>query len=139
MRYVLYLSGLIILLFLAFSCINTRTNASIENNKFGKVTESRLVGTYRGDLPCTDCEAIATVLTIASHKAYTLEYVYVGKSAEAFSKSGKWELEESELNLEGLDFKYKVEPNQLRQLDLSGNEITGDLAERYVLRALEQN
>ncbi|WDF67873.1 copper resistance protein NlpE [Sphingobacterium oryzagri] len=137
MRFVVYISGLFVLLFLLVSCLNTRTNASIENNKFGKVTESRLVGTYRGDLPCTDCEAIATVLTIKSDKDYTLEYVYVGKSAEAFSKSGKWDLQENELNLEGLDFKYKVEPNQLRQLDLSGNEITGDLAERYVLHSLD--
>lgn len=137
MRFFVYITGLLIVVSTAVGCINTRTNASIDNNKFGKVTEGRLVGTYRGDLPCTDCEAIATVLTIASDKAYTLEYVYVGKSAEAFSKSGKWELQESELNLEGLDFKYKVEPNQLRQLDLSGNEITGDLAERYVLRSLE--
>lgn len=137
MRFVVYLIGLLIVVFAVVSCINTRTNASIDNNKFGKVTEGRLVGTYRGDLPCTDCEAIATVLTIGSDKAYTLEYVYVGKSTEAFSKSGKWELQEGELNLEGLDFKYKVEPNQLRQLDLSGNEITGDLAERYVLHSLE--
>lgn len=137
MRFFVYLSGLFIAMFIAVGCINTRTNASIENNKFGKMTEGRLVGTYRGDLPCTDCEAIATVLTLANNKAYTLEYVYVGKSTEAFSKSGKWELEEGELNLEGLDFKYKVEPNQLRQLDLSGKEITGDLAERYVLHVLE--
>ncbi|MFD1768230.1 copper resistance protein NlpE [Sphingobacterium suaedae] len=137
MRFVVYISGLLVGLFLWIGCINTRTNASIESNKFGKITEGRLLGAYRGELPCTDCEAIATVLTLGSNRSYTLEYVYVGKSTEAFSKTGTWKLENEFLNLEGLDYKYKVEPNQLRQLDLSGREITGDLAERYVLRVLE--
>ncbi|HLT86991.1 MAG TPA: copper resistance protein NlpE [Sphingobacterium sp.] len=135
MRFVVYICVLFLLgLLIIIGCVNTRTNASIENNKFGKVTESRLVGTYRGNLPCTDCDAIATSLTLANDKAYTLEYIYVGKSAEPFSKTGTWELKDGELNLEGLDYKYKVEPDQLRQLDLSGKEIRGELAERYILR-----
>lgn len=135
MRAVLNISGLLLIgLFSIVGCVNTRTNASIENNKVDKITEGRLVGTYSGNLPCTDCDAIATSLTLANDKAYTLEYIYVGKSVVPFSKTGVWELEEGELNLEGLDYKYKVEPDQLRQLDLSGKEITGELAERYVLR-----
>ncbi|KGE15655.1 copper resistance protein NlpE [Sphingobacterium deserti] len=138
MRFVVYLSGLLLAFSAIVGCINTRTNASVDNSKFGKITESRVVGSYSGDLPCTDCDAIATVLTLANDKGYTLEYVYVGKGMEAFSKSGKWELDNGELNLEGLDYKYKVELNQLRQLDLSGKEITGDLAERYVLHSLER-
>ncbi|MBD1432847.1 copper resistance protein NlpE N-terminal domain-containing protein [Sphingobacterium sp. DN00404] len=134
MRLVVYICGLLLLgLFLIISCVNTRTNASIENHKVSKITEGRLVGTYRGNLPCTDCDAIATALTLANDKAYTLEYIYVGKSAEPFSKTGTWELKDGELNLEGLDYKYKVEPDQLRQLDLSGKEIRGELAERYLL------
>src|SRR5690606_40568014 len=95
------------LFFLGFfsvvSCVNTRTNDNIENYKFGKINEGRLVGTYRGNLPCTDCDAIATSLTLASDKMYTLEYRYVGKNVEAFSKTGVWELKDGELNLEGLD------------------------------------
>src|SRR5690606_3554603 len=135
MRFVVYICVLFLLgLLIIIGCVNTRTNASIENNKLGKVTERRLVGTYRGNLPCTECDAIATSLTLANDKAYTLEYIYVGKSAEPFSKTGTWELKDGELNLEGLDYKYKVEPDQLRQLDLSGKEIRGELAERYILR-----
>lgn len=137
MRFVVYISGLLVGLFLVIGCINTRTNASIESNKFGTVTEARLLGTYRGNLPCTDCDAIATVLTLGSNRTYTLEYVYVGKSPEAFSKTGTWALEDGELSLDGLDYKYKVESSRLRQLDLSGNEITGDLAQRYILHISE--
>lgn len=134
MRFVVYLSGLLIALFLMISCINTRKNAGVDSNTFVKATEGRVVGTYQGDLPCIDCDAISTVLTLNSDKAYKLDYIYVGKNPEPFSRTGTWDLDEGELNLDGLDYKYRVEPNQLRQLDLSGNEITGELADRYVLR-----
>lgn len=135
MRFVVYICGLLFVgLFSVVGCVNTRTNANIENNKVSKITEGRLVGTYQGNLPCTDCDAIATSLILGNDKAYTLEYIYIGKSVTPFSKTGVWELEDGELNLEGLDYKYKVEPDQLRQLDLSGKEITGELAEQYVLR-----
>ncbi|PRD54560.1 copper resistance protein NlpE [Sphingobacterium gobiense] len=136
MRYCIFIYGIFSLLGLFFiiGCVNSRTNASIENNKVGKITEGRVVGTYQGNLPCTDCDAIMTSLTLANDKAYTLKYIYVGKSAEPFSKTGTWELRDGELDLEGLDYKYKVEADQLRQLDLSGKEIRGELAERYILR-----
>lgn len=135
MRFIVYICGLSLLaLFSVVGCVNSRTNANIENNKVSKITETKLVGTYQGNLPCTDCDAIATSLTLANDKAYTLEYIYVGKSVQPFSKTGMWDLQDGELNLDGLDYKYKVEPDQLRQLDLSGKEIKGELAERYVLR-----
>lgn len=134
MHFSSYIGGFLFGLFVFTGCVNTRTNANIENNKFGKITESRLVGTYQGNLPCIDCDAIQTSLTLANDKAYRLEYQYVGKTVAPFSKTGVWELQDGELNLEGLDYKYKVEADQLRQLDLSGNEITGELADKYILR-----
>ncbi|MBD1425096.1 copper resistance protein NlpE [Sphingobacterium arenae] len=135
MRLVVYLCGLLLSgIFIIISCVNTRTNANIENNKVSNMTESRLVGTYRGSLPCTDCDAIATSLTLSNDRGYSLKYIYMGKSAKSFSKTGSWKLQDGELNLEGVDYKYKVELDQLRQLDLSGKEIRGELAERYVLR-----
>ncbi len=134
MRLVVYLSGLLIALFVVISCINTRKNAGLDSAKFVKATEGRIIGTYYGDLPCIDCDAISTVLTLRGDKAYKLDYMYVGKNPKPFSRTGTWDLDNGEINLDGLDYKYRVEPNQLRQLDLSGNEIKGDLADRYVLR-----
>jgi|SRR5690606_10253802 len=134
MRFVVYFSGFVFALFFVISCINSRKNSSIDNNTFVKVTDGRIIGTYHGDLPCIDCDAIATVLTLSGDKAYKLDYIYVGKNPEPFTRIGTWNLDNGELKLDGLDYKYKVEPNQLRQLDLSGNEIKGDLADRYVLR-----
>ena len=108
--------------------------ATADAAKNGKITENKVIGIYKGDLPCTDCEAITTVLSLDEGHEYVLEYVYAGKSAESFSKTGKWTLKNGELGLSGLDYKYKVEAKQLRQLDLSGKEIVGELADRYVLK-----
>lgn len=137
MRLIVYLSGFLVALCLLISCINTRSNASGDNGKSGKITENKLLGIYKGELPCTDCEAIATVLTLEQGNNYKLEYIYVGKNVDSFSKNGRWKLEDDKLNLEGLDYQYKVEYNQLRQLDLSGREITGDLSDRYILKSSE--
>lgn len=139
MRLMLYNVHLFLLgLFFFAGCVNSRTNANIEKNKFSKVTERGLIGTYQGRLPCTDCDAIVTSLTLDANREYTLKYVYIGKHARPSSKTGTWELKGSELNLEGVDYKYKVESDKLRQLDLSGKEIKGELAERYVLHAAHQ-
>jgi|SRR5690606_4551986 len=137
MRLVGYFSGILVMLGIVLGCVNTRQNASTDGSKFGKITENKLLGVYKGDLPCADCEAIATVLILEPDNQYKLEYVYVGKDIDAFSKQGKWSLEEDELGLEGIDYRYKVEQGQLRQLDLSGSEIKGNLAERYVLKLLQ--
>ncbi|QBQ40142.1 copper resistance protein NlpE [Sphingobacterium psychroaquaticum] len=137
MRWIVSISVLFVLSGLFTACMNQHaTSNTADTGKFGKVTESKVIGVYKGDLPCTDCEAIKTVLTLTENKEYVLEYIYVGKSQEAFSKSGKWELSNTELDLSDLDYRYKVEDKQLRQLDLSGKEIAGELADRYILRQL---
>lgn len=136
MRILAYISALFLLGCLAVvSCVNSRTNARIENSKGSKLTEHGIVGQYVGDMPCMDCDAIATSLTLGSDKGYTLKYQYVGKDTEPFTKTGTWRLADGELHLDGVDYKYKVEADQLRQLDLSGKVIGGELAERYVLHA----
>lgn len=118
------------------ACMNQHASTNADTTKSAKITENKVIGVYTGDLPCTDCEAIATVLTLTADEGYTLEYVYVGKSPEAFSKIGSWKLKDEELNLSGLDYKFKVENKQLRQLDLSGKEIKGELADQYILKLL---
>ena len=108
----------------------------VDNAKIHKISDKMVLGAYAADLPCADCEAIATVLTLKGDGMYKLEYNYVGKSVESFVKTGNWDLNKNEVLLEGLDYKYKVEKDQLRQLDLSGKEISGELGERYVLRSM---
>lgn len=119
------------------ACMNQHAGTNADAVNTAKLTARNVVGVYKGDLPCTDCEAIATVLTLSEDAEYVLEYLYVGKSAEAFSKTGTWKLTGEELKLSDLDYLFKVEDKRLRQLDLSGKEITGELAERYVLKLLK--
>ena len=95
-------------------------------------------GVYSGTLPCADCEGIQTVLTLEKDGSYSKETSYVGKSGEVFQQKGKfkWNDPGNRITLEDSSqtVTYLVEENRLTQLDKSGNKITGDLAERYILR-----
>jgi len=63
--------------------------------------------------------------------------VYVGKSEEVFERTGKWQVDKDILSLENVDYNYKILDNQLNQLDLSGKEIKGDLADKYTLMKIK--
>ncbi|MCW5899835.1 MAG: copper resistance protein NlpE N-terminal domain-containing protein [Flavobacteriales bacterium] len=96
-------------------------------------------GTYSGTVPCADCEGIATRLTIHSDGTYVLQTQYLGKSDELFVKEGAfdWKEDGNHIVLQGIENGpsiYQVGENHLRQRDMSGNPITGELADNYVLR-----
>jgi uncharacterized lipoprotein NlpE involved in copper resistance len=94
-------------------------------------------GTYFGVIPCADCEGIRVQITL-NDNTYQVSYQYLGKedvTPEQFS--GKFSWDESS-NIVTLDHKeippyYQVGENKLIQLDMEGNEITGELAEMYIL------
>ncbi|MVZ66439.1 copper resistance protein NlpE [Sphingobacterium sp. DK4209] len=129
-----YILTVLIGLIFAISCINNKTNVNqllaSEDNALKGIG---LLGTYEGNLPCADCTMISTLLSLDKDKNYHLRYVYVGKSEEVFEKTGKWDVSKDILSLENVDYNYKILENQLNQLDLSGKEIKGDLADKYTL------
>lgn len=95
-------------------------------------------GTYKGTLPCADCQGIETTLTIANDSSFTRVMKYMGKKDNnEFTENGKykWNAEGSIIELEGLSApaKYQVAENKLIQLDQEGKVVTGELAESYVL------
>lgn len=96
-------------------------------------------GTYKGVIPCADCEGIETEITIKYDLTYVVKTIYLGKGkGEIFEETGRfvWDKTGSKISLEGLKGKssqYKVGENQLIQLDMEGKIITGALAEKYVL------
>lgn len=92
-----------------------------------------IIGEYKGKMPCVDCEAIETSLLLTDLHGFQLKYRYVGKSDQIFERYGNWRLDEDCLVLEGLDYMYKVGNQFLKQLDVSGNEVTGDIADKYIL------
>lgn len=120
-------------LFIFTGCLHSNKVARKTAEKDIDLTLENLIGEYKGKMPCADCEAIETSLLLTDLQGYQLKYRYVGKSDQLFERVGNWRLEEDHLVLEGIDYMYKVGDELLRQLDLSGNEITGEIAERYVL------
>lgn len=138
MRFFNYISLAILATALLVGCINNkkRTTAKDKLENIELLT-ANIVGTYGGNLPCVDCDAISTVLELHRDHSYTLSYMYDGKSNDKFVKEGKWEIDKNKLILDGVDYKYRIGNEILVQLDLSGNEITGDLAESYQLARMK--
>lgn len=96
-------------------------------------------GMYKGVVPCADCEGIETTVVLNADQTYLLRTAYLGKpDALASEKTGAftWNTAGNTVVLSGLENtpnQYFVGENQLIQLDLGGNKITGDLAQKYVL------
>lgn len=95
-------------------------------------------GTYEGTLPCADCEGIHTRLELNADLSYTLTEHYLGtsESKNTFSENGKfrWNKAGNTVELNQVDNrKYKVQESKIVHLNADGEEITGSLAEMYVL------
>jgi copper homeostasis protein (lipoprotein) len=134
MRLLVSISSLFILIAVAFSCVNNQKSVSAKDKAESmEVLSANLAGYYSGDLPCVDCEAINTMLELHNDNSYVLRYMYEGKSEDQFIKEGEWSIKKNMLTLEGVDYQYKINTDYLIQLDLGGNEIKGDLAEKYQL------
>lgn len=100
-------------------------------------------GNYFGVLPCADCEGIETLITLNKDKTFRLVTKYSGKSETEFVDKGSFEWDESGskiklLGLEGAPSNYQVGENKLVQLDMNGNRITGELAEKYILEKTDR-
>ena len=96
-------------------------------------------GIYKGVVPCADCEGIETVLILNGDNSYLLRTNYLGKpDAQAIEKTGSftWNAAGNTVilgNIENAPNQYFIGENQVIQLDLSGNRITGGLADKYIL------
>lgn len=96
-------------------------------------------GAYKGITPCADCEGIETEIKLNKDLTFWIQTKYLGKGdAKVFEEKGtfEWDNTGSIVLLQGLKgspSQYKVGENKLIQLDMDGNVITGQLAEKYVL------
>lgn len=97
-------------------------------------------GTYRGILPCADCEGIRTELQLHKDMTFVKRIKYLGNPEEITETSGtfKWDDTGSSVQLNpGTDSPegnlYKIMENRIAQLDSKGEMITGDLADKYIL------
>jgi uncharacterized lipoprotein NlpE involved in copper resistance len=96
-------------------------------------------GIYKGTLPCADCTGIGVTLELSPENAYVIKYTYLGKNDSTVAlNQGNFEWDGSgfvvTLMQEAEPNTYFVAENALFKLDNRGNKITGDLAEKYILR-----
>lgn len=96
-------------------------------------------GTYRGVLPCADCEGIETVVTLTADGHYHAQSKYLGTETVAFSEQGQfsWNDAGNTVVLAGQQpIQYFVGENRLIRLALDGSRVTGNLADHYILQKL---
>lgn len=97
-------------------------------------------GTYEGITPCADCPGIKTIVELKPDETFTYQATYLERDF-SLADSGKfmWHDNGGVVHIQGneTDMKFKVGENQLFQLDQSGQQITGDLAEHYVLKKIK--
>ncbi|WP_077133948.1 copper resistance protein NlpE [Spirosoma montaniterrae] len=96
-------------------------------------------GTYKGTLPCADCEGIETEVQLTENGEFVKKTKYLGKGDGKVSESkGKfeWKPDGNTITLTGVDMpnQYAVGENTLTHLDMEGKKITGENADKYVLR-----
>jgi uncharacterized lipoprotein NlpE involved in copper resistance len=101
-------------------------------------------GTYRGVVPCADCEGIEVELTLTQKGTYELKYTYLGKGKNSYKEAGNFKWDGAAGNITLLGIKeyppyYKVGENMLLQLDMEGKKITGNLANNYKLEKVKVN
>lgn len=95
-------------------------------------------GTYRGTLPCADCEGIETWITLNLDKTYLLKTKYIGRSETYLEHKGSFTWNDAGSTIILSDVRenpkqFLVGEGKLFQLDMSGKRITGDLADKYIL------
>lgn len=123
-----------------YSCNNKNTEETELPDAHTSQTSLAWQGTYSGNLPCADCNHIETELTLTDDLNYTLISQYISKDKPlSDTLEGKFTWEGNNIKLDGIKENekpslYKVEENQVRQLDLKGEKITGDLETHYVLK-----
>lgn len=97
-------------------------------------------GRYIGRLPCADCEAIETQLTLSLDGRYVLKTRYLGRSEDWRHEAGRfgWDERGQVVRLQdGAEAKaFFVGENRLWQLDQSGQRIQGAMAELYQLHKM---
>ena len=118
-----------------------KTKSGVNNQSTGVTGDNSMnsvdwEGTYRGVLPCADCEGIETVITLNKDLSYQIQRKYKGKADTIFRSTGtfSWDKNGAIVELKGENpSEYKVGENKIFQLDQQGKRITGSLSDHYIL------
>jgi len=138
MKKILLFTSLIVL-FMACKSSGDKSIATGDNTR----TSIDWAGVYVGTLPCADCMGIDYKLTLNSDDTYSLTRVYLKDTETMITTDGPftWDKNGNKITLKAIDkdddFIFKVGENRIWALDTKGNEITGELAENYILDKID--
>lgn len=96
-------------------------------------------GSYQGTLPCADCEGIAVVVTLHNDSRYEVRRKYLGKQDTVFNSTGNFEWNDAGgiVHLAGEEpSSFQVGENRIIQLNMDGQKIEGELADKYILHKI---
>ncbi|MGY0390957.1 copper resistance protein NlpE N-terminal domain-containing protein [Bizionia sp. KMM 8389] len=145
---------LVLVLLISFvSCKTDKTEATDASGSEKPLTEKKMdvsssqnsldwKGTYMGVLPCADCEGIKTTIQLQEDLTYKKTSEYLGKDATVFEDTGYYKWLEGGQNIllsDENETTYQVGENKLTLLDQSGDPITGELADKYILQKQDAN
>lgn len=94
-------------------------------------------GTYAGTLPCADCTGIEATVVLNTDQTYAQTFVYHDKEDSSLKEEGKftWNKDGNTITLiSKASPSFRVKEGSIVMLDSDGNEITGALAKKYVLK-----
>ena len=97
-----------------------------------------VVGVYTGTLPAASSPGIKTELTLNEDKTFMLISEFLEEKDGKFTEKGEFSIEKGILTTKavggGTISYFKIEPEQLRMLNQDKQEISGELADAYVLK-----
>ena len=134
---------ILFVLLILFSCKKENEKPQTEEEKYNiivdqadEINSKSMSGSYSGMIPCADCEGIAVLMTLKDDKTYSLETLYLGKEKnQKENQKGTYKIKSDLLILDISDApnQYRIGENYLLQLDMEGQEITGETAKMYKL------
>ena len=95
-------------------------------------------GKYYGITPCASCDGIETTLTLTKGNNFSLTTLYIRTTQKPKTINGKFKWKGNNIVLQNIKrgtrpTMFKVEENQVKQLNLKGKEIKGELWGAYIL------
>jgi uncharacterized lipoprotein NlpE involved in copper resistance len=118
----------------------TKTKTEKKSTGDNSMTSIDWAGTYFATLPCGRCEGIEMSVTLNADGTYALNTNYLGLNdalEEEFTGKFSWNLSGEIVTMEGLKDtypgKFKIGENRIWYLDSDGKQMTGDLADQYIL------
>ena len=128
--------------FLLASVTACHNRPASQNNQAADIHNAQISldwnGVYEGLIPSAGGEGISVQLTLNTDDTYQLSYLYIGENEEPYVSFGSFTWDDNgaiiTLDCDECPPYYLVGENELTQLDVNKEPITGDLASMYILK-----